>query len=73
MGAASSLRVDRRSLLVGSICFLVGAGTFFFNRSTFHALRSGLDANEYDRLVWTSDALGSICFLVSGCLAYLEV
>ena len=28
---------------------------------------------EYDRLVWTPDALGSICFLVSGYLAYVAV
>jgi hypothetical protein len=54
-------------------CAVQFAGTLFFNRSTFHALQAGLDANEYDRLVWTPDALGSICFLVSGCLAYLEV
>ena len=48
-------------------------GTFFFNISTFHALQAGLDATEYNRLVWTPDARGSICFLVSGCLAYSEV
>lgn len=45
-------------------------GTLFFNVSTFHALQTGLDANEYDRLVWTPDWRGSICFLVSGVLAY---
>ena len=49
------------------------AGTLFFNVSTFDALRRGLDANEYDRLVWTPDARGSVCFLVSGCLAMLAV
>ncbi|MFL6014483.1 MAG: hypothetical protein ACJ74P_09400 [Gaiellaceae bacterium] len=49
------------------------AGTVFFNVSTFDALRRGLDANEYDRLVWTPDTRGSICFLVSGCLAMLAV
>ena len=48
-------------------------GTVFFNISTFHALQAGLQATEYNRLVWTPDALGSICFLVSGCLAYLKV
>ncbi len=48
-------------------------GTLFFNVSTFDALRRGLDANEYDRLVWTPDTRGSICFLVSGCLAMLAV
>jgi YrhK-like protein len=49
------------------------AGTLFFNRSTFHALQAGLDTTEYNRLVWTPDALGSICFLVSGVLAYAAV
>ncbi len=48
-------------------------GTFFFNISTFHALQSGLDSGQVDRLVWAPDALGSVCFLVSGILAYLEV
>jgi len=49
------------------------AGTIFFNVSTFDALRQGLDTNEYDRLVWAPDAFGSICFLVSGYLAYFAV
>ena len=48
-------------------------GTVFFNISTFRALQSGLDTTEYNRLVWRPDALGSICFLVSGYLAYFEV
>jgi hypothetical protein len=49
------------------------AGTLFFNVTTFTALQTGLDANEYDRLVWTPDWRGSICFLVSGALAYAVV
>jgi hypothetical protein len=48
------------------------AGTIFFNVSTFDALQKGLDATEYNRLVWAPDAFGSICFLVSGCLAYID-
>jgi hypothetical protein len=54
-------------------CAVQVAGTLFFNVSTFHALQAGLQANEYNRLVWTPDAFGSICFLVSGYLAYIEV
>lgn len=54
-------------------CVAQFAGTLFFNVSTFHALQAGLDANEYDRLVWRPDWRGSICFLVSGVLAYLAV
>ena len=45
-------------------------GTVYFNVSTFQALQDGLDAGGYDRLVWKPDALGSICFLVSGLVAY---
>jgi len=48
-------------------------GTLFFNVTTFQALQTGLDANEYDRLVWTPDWRGSICFLVSGVFAYIAV
>jgi hypothetical protein len=49
------------------------AGTLFFNATTFRALQTGLDSPSYDRLVWRPDALGSVCFLVSGYLAYVEV
>jgi YrhK-like protein len=48
-------------------------GTLFFNRNTYDAMQEGLDANSYDRLVWTPDVLGSICFLVSSYLAYAAV
>ena len=54
-------------------CLVQLAGTLFFNVSTFHALQTGLEATEYDRLVWRPDWRGSICFLVSGILAYLAV
>ena len=46
------------------------AGTLFFNVSTFRALHTALSAPSYNRLVWRPDALGSICFLVSGLIAY---
>jgi hypothetical protein len=45
-------------------------GTLFFNRSTFRAMTVALDTSAYDRLVWRPDALGSMCFLVSGLIAY---
>jgi hypothetical protein len=60
-------RLDRWS------CTIQFAGTIFFNVSTFRALQAGLDANQYDRLVWSPDALGSICFLVSGVLACFAI
>jgi hypothetical protein len=49
------------------------AGTILFNVDTFRALQTGIDNVRYDRLVWAPDAVGSICFLVSGYLAYVEV
>jgi len=46
------------------------AGTLFFNVTTYQALHTALDNSDYNRLVWRPDALGSICFLVSGFIAY---
>jgi hypothetical protein len=48
-------------------------GTLAFNVTTFRALQTGLDATEYNRLVWTPDAVGSVCFLVSSAIAYVHV
>jgi hypothetical protein len=46
------------------------AGTLFFNATTFRGLQTAVSAPDYDRLVWRPDALGSVCFLVSGLVAY---
>ena len=46
------------------------AGTLFFNVTTFQALSTLPSQTDYDRLVWRPDALGSVCFLVSGVIAY---
>ena len=46
------------------------AGTLFFNVTTFRAMDVALSNADYDRLVWRPDAFGSICFLVSGVIAY---
>jgi hypothetical protein len=46
------------------------AGTLFFNVTTFQALHTSVSNADYDRLVWRPDAFGSICFLVSGAIAY---
>ena len=47
-------------------------GTLLFNRNTYNAMQAGLEANSYDRLVWTPDVLGSICFLIASYLAYAQ-
>jgi hypothetical protein len=46
------------------------AGTLFFNVTTFRAMQVVVSDPQYDRLVWRPDAFGSVCFLVSGFIAY---
>ena len=66
----SSWQPDRLDLWSSTVQLL---GALFFNITTFRALSVTLDSPSYDRLVWRPDALGSICFLVSGVLAYVAV
>jgi len=47
------------------------AGTLFFNVTTYQAMHVALTSPEYDKLVWRPDWRGSICFLVSGTIAYV--
>jgi hypothetical protein len=54
-------------------CLTQLIGTLLFNRSTFYAMQAGLETNQYDKLVWRPDLLGSALFLISGYLAYIEV
>jgi hypothetical protein len=60
----SSPGAERWAALVQS------AGTLFFNVTTYQALHTSLSDPDYNRLVWRPDAFGSICFLVSGVIAY---
>ena len=46
------------------------AGTLFFNVTTFQAMHTTLTSPQYDDLVWLPDWRGSICFLISGAIAY---
>lgn len=46
------------------------AGTLFFNVTTYQAMHNAVTNSEYNRLVWRPDWRGSICFLVSGAIAY---
>jgi hypothetical protein len=48
-------------------------GTLFFNVTTFMALVQGLDAEQYDRVVWRPDFYGSVLFLVSSAFAILAL
>ena len=51
-------------------CVIQLAGTVFFNISTFDAMNEALDTAAENRLVWTPDAFGSVCFLIASWLAY---
>lgn len=66
---------DRSSPGVGRAAWwaaiVQSAGTLFFNVTTYQAMHTGLMSSEYDRLVWRPDWRGSVCFLVSGTIAYL--
>jgi YrhK-like protein len=46
------------------------AGTLFFNVTTYQAMHTAVSSPEYNKLVWRPDWRGSICFLVSGAVAY---
>jgi YrhK-like protein len=48
-------------------------GTVFFNATTFRALSTATGSSSYDKVVWRPDAFGSICFLIAGYLAYVEI
>jgi hypothetical protein len=65
---------DRRGGPVGRAnwwaAVIQSAGTLYFNISTFHSMWTVLSNPHYDRLVWRPDAFGSVCFLVSGIIAY---
>lgn len=48
-------------------------GTLAFNATTWRALDTAVHSPAYDRAVWRPDAYGSVCFLIAGYLAYVEV
>jgi len=55
--------------LSGALQFL---GTLLFNANTFDALLPGLDWLQQDLAIWGPDVAGSILFLASGYLAFIE-
>lgn len=71
--AAPERQVDGAGRAAWWAAVIQSAGTLFFNVTTFTALSTLPSQPDYDRLVWRPDALGSVCFLVSGYLAYAEV
>lgn len=75
-GALQSLLAysDRRSGSSGRslwwAALIQSAGTLLFNVNTYRALHVAISSPHYNRLVWSPDAIGSVCFLVSGAILY---
>lgn len=73
-------RVERRVSLFGwrpheigwLSCALQFAGTVLFNLNTFDAMIPSLGWFQQDLVIWVPDAVGSILFLASGYLAFIE-
>ena len=63
-------RADAAGTAAWRAAIVQSAGTLFFNVTTFRALETAIGEPSYNRLVWRPDAFGSICFLVSGAIAY---
>jgi hypothetical protein len=53
-------------------CALQFVGTLLFNINTFDAMLSGLDWLQQDLAIWVPDFIGSVLFLASGYLAFVE-
>jgi hypothetical protein len=68
--AAPERRADAAGRAAWWAAIIQSAGTLFFNRTTFRAMETAIGDPHYNALVWRPDALGSVCFLVSGAIAY---
>jgi hypothetical protein len=71
--ASEQLRVARGK---GSEVWAAGvqfAGTLFFNVTTFFGMYHHFSTHTSNLLVWSPDAFGSVCFLVSSVLAEVAV
>ncbi|WP_225323065.1 hypothetical protein [Synechococcus sp. RSCCF101] len=53
-------------------CALQFPGTLLFNINTFNGMRAGLGWTQQEVLIWIPDVLGSVLFLLSGALAFME-
>jgi hypothetical protein len=65
-------QADRAGALAWRGAWIQLIGTLLFNLMTFEAISPPSSAVRYDALVWAPDALGSVCFLISGILLYLS-
>jgi hypothetical protein len=53
-------------------CALQFVGTLLFNINTYNAMHSGLSWQQQDTAIWLPDLFGSMLFLASGYLAFIE-
>jgi hypothetical protein len=65
-------RADRAGLLAWRGAWIQSVGTLLFNFMTFEAISHPASDAHYTVLVWTPNALGSACFLISGVLLYVS-
>lgn len=65
-------RDHRAGLLAWRGAWIQSVGTLLFNYMTFEAISHSASDARYTTLVWTPNALGSACFLISGVLLYLS-
>jgi hypothetical protein len=68
--AAPARRRDAAGGAAWRAAAIQSLGTLFFNVTTYRALHTAITSSAYNRLVWRPDAFGSVCFLVSGAIAY---
>jgi hypothetical protein len=70
---AAPERPDRPTGLAGwRTAWIQSAGTLLFNVMTFAAITIVATSARYNTHVWGPNALGSVCFLVSGMIFYLS-
>jgi hypothetical protein len=70
---AAPERPDRPTGLAGwRTAWIQSVGTLLFNLMTFVAITVAATDRSYDTVVWGPNAVGSVCFLVSGAIFYLS-
>ena len=70
---AAPERPDRPTGLAGwRTAWIQSVGTLLFNLMTFVAITVAATSGSYDTVVWGPNAIGSLCFLVSGAIFYLS-
>lgn len=70
---AAPERPDRPSGLAGwRTAWIQSVGTVLFNVMTLASIYVLITSTTYDTVVWVPNAIGSLCFLISGAIFYLS-